>query len=314
MILSAAIAVASACGGGGRETGPSQGFVLIDGMRFEVGLGRGTVLNTPRAITWAGVAMPALLKVDLYAADALLDETGLPSVAETPCITLVIPSGPDGDFYAGRATIPASLEMQLAGVRVFIPDSSLAACRVWVSSSPLDTALVDLHLDFDFERGQSSYVGSYLGPISFPGVAQPDSLPVYPAWEPADTLFFDVEGSRFQPRFSAAFVEDLGGTDTYSIYAFMEPFAGSPPTKVGRTCLRLRLPSDMAVGAPVPARAEAFVVTATDTLVWSAGYAYGWIEVVEQNGVLTGRVAFQGNGNESAVRFYGGGPILAPIK
>ncbi len=307
--------VATSCGGRqSREGLPPPGYVLIDDMRFEVGLGRGSLLNTPRAVTWNGIAMPALAEIDLYSADAALDESGLPSRAETPCITVVVPAGPNGDFFAGRATIPASLTMQLAGVNVFVPDTTLAACRVCLSASPLDTPLVDLSLELDFVRGETSFFGTYEGPISFPGVSRPASDPAYPVWQPPDTLFFETEGMRFRPRYLAAFEETLAGEDTYTVYAFTEPFQGTPPTKVGRTCLRLRVPRELATGTPVPVRAEAFVVERGDTLSWVAGFAYGWIELSEEDGILTGRTAFQGNGGVQAVRFFGGGRFAAPIK
>lgn len=287
---------------------------MIDNMRFEVGTGRGSILNSPRSITWNGIAMPALAEIDLYPPDAVLDESGLPSQAGTPCVTVVIPAGPHGDFYAGHTTIPASLTMQLAGVNVFVPDTTLAACRVCLSASPLDTPVVDLHLELDFIRGETSFYGIYDGPITFPGVSIPASDPVYPAWQPPDTLFFETEGMRFKPRYLAAFEETLAGEETYTIYAFTEPFQGTPPSKVGRTCLRLRVPQELATGAPVAVRAEAFVAERGDTLSWVAGFAYGWIEVSEEGGVLSGRTAFQGNGGVQAVRFFGGGCFAAPVK
>ncbi|NLP06119.1 hypothetical protein GX411_09245 [Candidatus Fermentibacteria bacterium] len=314
VLLSVSLVSVSCGGGRTRESPPPPGYVMIDDMRFELGLGRGVLLNTPRAITWNGIAMPALAEIDLYSSHAVMDESGLPSRAETPCMTLVIPAGPRGDFYAGRTTIPASLTMQMAGVNVFVPDTTLTACRAYLAASPLDTPVVDLHLELDFIRGETSFYGIYDGPITFPGVSIPASDPVYPAWQPPDTLFFETEGMRFQPKYLAAFEETLAGEDTYTIYAFTEPFQGTPPSKVDRTCLRLRVPQELATGTPVPVRAEAFVAERGDTLSWVAGFAFGWIELSEEDGMLTGRTAFQGNGGVQAVRFFGGGRFTTPIK
>lgn len=315
VILVCALAACVACGG--RRRPPRQaetfGYVAIDSLGVDLSSAHGTVLNTPRSIYWAGVPMPALARIDIYAQEDV-DASGTPLPHAVPVLVVTLGPGPEGDFFAGRATIPASLEIQLAGVRAYASDEALAGCRVWLSASPLDSALVQLEFEFSFERGQSFYTGTYSGEVAFPGVAIPPSPPAYPDWQIPDTLFFQTDSLSFVPRYFASLEETYAGLPVYTIYAFPEPFEGRPPSKVSQTCLRVRIPAELALGLPVPAVTEAYVVNGPDTLSWSAGYAYGWVQAEERNGVLVGRLHFQGNGSEMATLFRGGGSFAAPIK
>jgi hypothetical protein len=310
-----ALAACIACGGRRRHPREAEsfGYIAVDSMSVELSSGHGTVLNTPRSIYWAGVPMPALVRLDIYAQDDV-NSSGTPLPEAVPALVITLGAGPDGDFFAGRATVPASLELQLAGTRAYVSDEALTGCRVWLSANPLDSALVQLEFQFSFERGSSFYTGEYSGQVAFPGVAIPPSPPAYPDWPLPDTLFFQTDSLSFVPQYFASIEETFGGTDVYTIYAFPESFEGRPPSKVSQTCLRVRLPVDLAIGMPVPAATEAYVVDGPDTLSWFAGYAYGWIQAEEQNGVLVGRLHFQGNGSEMATLFRGGGSFAAPIK
>jgi hypothetical protein len=310
----AVLALLQACGGSsqGRQAS-SFGYVAIDTLAIELTAARGTVLNTPRSIYWAGVPMPALIRFDMYDLRDV-DRSGVPLPQAVPAIVLTLAAGPGGDFYAGRASIPVSLELQLGGIRAYASDEALAGCRAWISVSPLDSAIVQLDFDFSFDRGSSHYSGEYSGEVAFPGVAIPPEPPTYPNWAVPDTLIFDTDSLHFIPRYFASIEDAYGTIDVFTIYAFIEPLVGRPPSKVSQTCLRTRIPADLAIGMPVPAVMEAFVVDGPDTLTWYSGYAYGWVSAVEQNGVLTGQMQFQGNGSERATLFRGGGSFAAPIK
>jgi hypothetical protein len=306
--------VLPACGAhhrGGRAG--SYGFVAIDSMSVDLSTARGTVLNTPRTIYWAGVPMPALLRFDIYSRSDVAS-SGQPLPQAVPALVLTLAAGPDGRFYAGRASIPAALELQLGGVRAYASDEALAGCRVCISNSPLDSAIVHLQFEFSFMRGPSTYSGEYEGDIAFPGVAIPPQPPAYPSWHVSDTLFFDTDSLHFLPRYFASLRETFGRVEAYTVYAFIDPMPGRPPSKISQTCLRTRIPVELAVGTPVPMVAEAYIVSGPDTLAWSAGYAYGWISAEPVNGVLRGQMQFQGNGSERATHFRGGGRFAAPIK
>ena len=61
-----ALSVLLACGGEARAP-HLMGSVTVDGIEFGLGGARGTVLNMPRTIYWAGVAMPAFVQIELFA-------------------------------------------------------------------------------------------------------------------------------------------------------------------------------------------------------------------------------------------------------
>jgi hypothetical protein len=309
------LAALIACGGGRPpRRADSYGYVAVDSLSIDLTSARGTVLNTPRAIYYsAGIPMPALIRFDIYNRDEV-DASGNPYPQTVPALVMTLGAGPAGDFFAGRATIPVSLELQLGGMRAYASDEALAGCRAWISVSPLDSAVIQLDFNFSFLRGSSSYSGEYSGEVSFPGVAIPPSPPAYPNWAVPDTLFFETDSLSFRPRYFASLEETFGGVSIYTIYAFTDPIEGRPPSKISQTCLRVRIPAELALGQPVPAVAEAYVVNGPDTLSWYAGYAYGWVRAAEQNGVLAGQLQFQGNGSEMATRFRGGGSFAAPIK
>ncbi len=312
--LCALSAACLSCGGGEVREPHLRGAITVDGIEFGLGGARGTVLNTPRTVYWAGVAMPALVRIDLYGMDVDVDEMGLPANDAFPALTLMIPAGPDGDFYAGEDAIPASMEMQLGGVRTFIPESLLINCTVSLSASPLDTSIVDLGMYFAFDRGDSFYEGEYDCPVCFPGVPASESPPAYPSHQLPDSLFFTAASDTLRPMFYAAMEEQYAGKDCFSVYAFTEPYTGSVPSKAGQTCLLFRIPADRADGEPVPTFVEACVISQGDTLGLSAGYAFCWATGRVEGSVLEGSVQFQGNGSEQATGFMGGGPYTAPIK
>ncbi len=306
--------LATACGNGGPRPPENRGSVSVDGICFELGGARGSVLNTPRAVYWAGVAMPALARIDIFGMDVQVDDAGLALTEATPTVTMLFPSGPRGDFFAGRPSIPSSMEMQLGNIKVFVPESLLAGCRATLSASPLDTGMVDLELLCSFDRGDSHYDLEYEGTICFPGVALPPSPPAYPAWQAPDTLFFEMDGMRFQPYFFAAVEGMVAGQQVYTVYAFTEPFQGTPPSKATQTCLRFTIPIDLVDGHPVNTGVDAFVFMPGDTLSRSATRSFCWAEATVDGRVVTGRMQFQGNGSEPATRFLGGGRFTAPIK
>ncbi len=308
-----ALSAILACGGEARAP-HLMGSVTVDGIEFGLGGARGTVLNMPRTVYWAGVAMPALVEIELFGLDVQVDDMGLPSGEAIPSLTMMLAAGPDGDFYAGHAAIPASLEMQLGGIRSFIPESLLVHCSVLLSSSPLDTSIVDVDLSFDFYKGDSHYQGSYVCPICFPGVADAEAAPPYPAIALADSLFFEVPGDTLRPLFFAAVQEQRSGVDCYTVYAFTEPYAGSVPSKAEQTKLSFVIPVGLADGESVPTIVEANVATPEDTLSYYAGYAFCWASGRVVGSVLEGSVLFQGNGSEAATRFLGGGRFSAPVK
>ncbi|HRY61312.1 MAG TPA: hypothetical protein P5266_03865 [Candidatus Fermentibacter sp.] len=309
----ALMAACVACGGGEPRAPHLMGSVTVDGIEFGLGGARGSVLNAPRTVYWAGVAMPALVRIDLFGLDVPVDDMGLPPGDAFPSLSLFLPAGPGGDFFTGRPAIPASLEMQLGGVKTFIPESLLVNCSVVLSASPLDTSIVDVALSFSFDRGDSHYEGTYDCPVCFPGVSATEA-PAYPSSALPDTLVFTTGGGSLRPLFLAAMREDDAGTDSYTVYAFTEPYTGSVPSKAMQTNLRFGIPVALADGLPVPTRVEALVTAPGDTLVFSAGYAFCWVSAVAEGSVLRGEVQFQGNGSESATRFSGGGPFEAPIK
>lgn len=309
----ALLAACVACGGGETRAPHLMGSVTVDGIEFGLGGARGSVLNAPRTVYWAGVAMPALVRIDLFGLDVPVDGMGLPSGDAFPSLSLFLPAGPGGDFFAGRPAIPASLEMQLGGVKTFIPESLLVNCSVMLSASPLDTSIVDVTLSFSFDRGDSHYEGAYDCPACFPGIAATEA-PAYPSAALPDTLAFTTGGDILRPLFLAAMRENAAGTDCYTVYAFTEPYTGTVPSKSLQTHLRFGIPEELAVGLPVPTRVEALVTAPGDTLACSAGYAFCWVSAVVDGSVLRGEVQFQGNGSEGATRFCGGGPFEAPIK
>jgi hypothetical protein len=258
--------------------------------------------------------MPAFVKIDFFGTDVPADETGLATTESFPCLSLMLPSGPGGDFFAGSPVIPVSMEMQLGGIKVFIPDSLLPNCRVTLSASPLDTSIVDVEMSFSFDRGDSHYEGEYSSPVCFPGVALPSAPPFYPPSIPPETLVFCAAGDTFRPVFFSAIEEPYGGAECYSVYAFTEPFTGAMPSKAEQTRLRFRIPVDRVDGRPVDATVDALILTPADTVFLSAGYAFCWAEGQVDGTVLRGTIHFQGNGSETATFFWGGGPFTAPIK
>ncbi len=316
LALCSSAALLCSCGGGGRvhPAALPNGHITVDSLTVELGGSRGSVLNTPRSVCWAGIAMPALARVEIYDSAVPVDELGIPAPGTTPSVAVTLAAGPDGNFFAGRSAVPVAMEIQLGGMTIYVPDEALASCRARLSSSPLDSTIVQFDLEFAFAKGSSRLTGEYSSLVSFPGTARPPAPPVYPAWEPEDTLFFEVEGRTFSPRYCASVEEIFGEEPVYTIYAFVEPFSGRPPSKVTQTCLRVRIPRDLATGSPVPAATEAFVVEGPDTLFWYCGFAYGWLEASEESGVLLGRLQFQGNGSEQAVLIRGGGRFSAPLK
>lgn len=312
-VAAVALSALLACGGEARAP-HLMGSVTVDGIEFGLGGARGTVLNMPRTVYWAGVAMPALVEIELFGLDVQVDDMGLPSGEAIPSLTMMISAGPGGDFYAGRAAIPASLEMQLGGIRSFIPESLLVNCSVRLSSSPLDTSIVDVDLSFDFYKGDSHYQGSYVCPVCFPGVADAEAAPPYPAIALTDSLFFEVPGDTLRPLFFAAVQEQRSGMDCYTVYAFTEPYTGSVPSKAEQTNLNFTIPVGLADGGPVPTIVEADVAAQGDTLSYYAGYAFCWASGRVVGSVLEGSVLFQGNGSETATQFLGGGRFSAPVK
>lgn len=313
VVTAALLAACIACGGGEARAPHLMGSVTVDGIEFGLGGARGSVLNAPRTVYWAGVAMPALVRIDLFGLDVPVDDMGLPPGDAFPSLSLFLPAGPGGDFFAGRPAIPASLEMQLGGIKTFIPESLLVNCSVVLSRSPLDTSIVDVTLSFSFDRGDSHYEGTYDCPVCFPGVAASEA-PSYPSAPLPDTLMFSTGGSTLRPLFLAAMRENTAGADCYTVYAFTEPYTGSVPSKAVQTNLSFGIPEALTDGRPVPTRVEALVTAPGDTLVRSAGYAFCWVSAIVDGSVLRGEVQFQGNGSEAATLFYGGGPFEAPIK
>jgi len=301
------------CGGEARAP-HLMGSVTVDGSEFGLGGASGTVLNMPRTIYWAGVAMPAFVQIELFGLDVRVDDMGLPSGEAFPSLTMMLAAGPDGNFYAGHAAIPASLEMQLGGIRNFVPESLLVNCSVRLSASPLDTSIVDVDLTFDFYKGDSHYQGSYVCPVCFPGVVDAAAAPPYPAMSLSDSLFFEVSGDTLRPNFFDAVLERRAGVDCYTVYAFTEPYAGSVPAKSRQTKLSFVIPVELADGEPVPTVVQAHVATPEDTLSCYAGYAFCWASGRIVGSVLEGSVLFQGNGSEAATRFFGGGRFSAPVK
>lgn len=312
MLAVTAAALLAACGGV-REP-DVRGSVSVDGISTELGGARGTVLNTPRAVYWGGIAMPALARIDLFGTEVPVDAQGLAIESAVPLVTFTVPAGPGGDFYAGTRVMPASLEMQLGGVKVFVPDSLLCGCRVSLSGNPLESGVVGVEMSLAFEKGHASYEGSFSGAVCFPGTATPAVPPGYPAWPLPDSVWFSAADSVFRPAFFAAIDRTICGREFCEVYAFLEPFAGSPPAKVTQSCIRFLVPVESMDGEPASTMVEIFLFLPDDTLAFSAGTAYCWASAVRTGTAVEASFQFQGNGSTQATALAGGGSFTAPVK
>lgn len=306
------------CGQEGAQVSvESEGSLLVDGIALPLGRARATLLNSPNPVHWAGVPMPAILKVDIYT-ERDIPSSAVGEATGQPALSFMVGAGPDGDFYNGRWVFPDALQLIAQGIKTYPTREALPACRVRLTGNPFLENEINYEVEFCFTKGDTEYESSCNGMVMVFSSKEydPEDLPSYPPRALPDTFSFHLAEDTLVPTQFIAVEDRTEKVDVYSVFAFIEPFdiSNADPRKSGQSHLRFRLPERMAHGQPVQTDVSATVYSDSDSVSAYASPVFGYVEAVRKGGTLEGVLNFQNNGSASATRFYGGGTFKALIK
>ncbi|MFO7950429.1 MAG: hypothetical protein R6U36_08685 [Candidatus Fermentibacteraceae bacterium] len=294
-----ALALMLACGGGdaGRRYVPAGGFVRIENIRTDLDRSTASLRNAPNPVHFAGVPMPATLRIQVYGGGSARSS-----------VSFQIPCGPEGDFFAGREVVPASVVLETHGTTTFAPSGAYPGFRASLSANPLLADSVDYSLHALFSKGGVEYECSVSGrvPVTTGAAYDPGELPSYPPLEMGDSLFFSTPDSSYRVKAAAALVDSMPAGPMARLMLFPDSVPPSDLTKPRCTRLETWIPLSMVGGGPVPASFTC-TVPGVDTLVLTADPRFGFLDVARSNGRLVGRMAFVDNGSRARTRFRGGG-------
>jgi len=304
--LGAAVMVALlavSCGGGEeRSYVPSSGYIRIEDIRTGLTGSSANLRNTPSPVHFAGVPMPATLKVQLTGG------------SEGASLSFVIPCGPDGDFFAGREVIPASVVLEAHRTTSFPPREAYPSFRASISANPLLEDSLSYSVEILFEKGGMEYecVSSGELVVTTGSDYADDDLPAYPPWNPGDTLFFIGAGESFEVKAGAAWIDSAYGPPVARLTLFADSVPPADLTKPEGTMLQTSVPLSMLDGRPVPAGFSCSI-RGMDTLLVS-DTRFGWVAASLADGRIAGRMAFIDNGSAAQTGFRGGGAFDVKVR
>jgi hypothetical protein len=312
------ILVLFGCGGDQPQVNvESEGSLLVDGIALPLGRARASLINTPNPVHWAGVPMPAVLKVNIFA-EHDIPSSAVGEATGQPALSFMIGAGPQGDFYNGRWVIPDGLELIAQGIKNYPTLEALPSCRVRITGNPLLENDINYEIEFCFTKGDTEYESSCNGLVTVFTSTEYDqeNLPTYPPQAPPDSFCFHLAGDTLFPVQFITVEDRTEKVDIFSVFAFLEPYdiTSGDPRKSGQSHLVFRLPERMAHGQPVQTDAMAIVYTDSDSLLAYASPVFGYVEASKKGGTLEGVLNFQNNGSSGATGFHGGGAFTALIK
>lgn len=306
-VAAIAFALLLSCGGedGGGRYVPAGGFVRIEDIRTDLDRSTASLRNTPNPVHFAGVPMPATLRIQVYGG----------SESPRSSVSFEIPCGPEGDFFAGREVIPASVVLETQGTTTFAPSGAYPGFRARLSANPLLEDSVDYSLHALFSKGGVEYECSVSGrvPVTTGAEYRPGDLPSYPPGELGDSLFFSTPDSSYRVKAAAALLDSMPAGTVARLMLFPDSVPPSDLTKPRCTRLETWIPLSMVGSGPVPASFTC-TVAGVDTLAMTADPRFGFLDVVRSNGRLVGRMAFVDNGSGARTRFRGGGSFDLKVR
>ncbi len=308
-LLAAALALAMflSCGDddGGRRYLPASGFVRIEDIRTDLDRSSASIRNAPNPVHFAGVPMPATLRIQVSG--------GSETSRSTVCFE--IPCGPEGDFFAGRDVIPASVVLETQGMTAFAPVGAYSGFRASISGNPLLEDSVDYSIDASFSKNEVEYECSASGrvPVTTSSEYSPDDLPAYPPTEMGDSLFFATGDSSFRAKAAVALLDSAPAEPLVRLMLFPDSLPPVDLTKLRCTRLETSVPVSMLGGGPVPASFTCTVAQG-DTVVMTADPRFGYMDATLVDGRLVGCMAFMHNGSAARTRFRGGGSFELKIR
>ena len=326
LIMAAALLAASCGGEREAETDPLK---PVGELRAPGGIVYGFsgttagVVNTRNALTWNGVAMPGVMQLDIFGEEVEFDSRGYKIGPGRPAVTLTIPCGPDGDFYAGRSIVPASFSLTVSGMDVYPPPPYVPYCRVTLLDNPMETETVDYEVRIAFEKDAGPYEVEVSGVVSVPGAQLPGGRTAgYPALPMPEQLEFHLPDpdTVFTPQFIVVVDEEIPPLHQLVVFAFPEPCEVADPRKAEQTYFSFSVPVDLIGAGPVPAGVTGYVHQRGDDLTYAASPGLGWASLEyaldDSTGLemLRGELLFQNNGSQEAVSFFGGGHFSLSVK
>ena len=293
------------CGGdGGTSYVPAEGYVRVENISVNLDDAAASLRNTPSPVHFADVPMPATLRMQAVGGD---EESRASITVELPC-------GPQGDFFAGSEVIPASVVLETQGMTVFPPAEAYPSFRASVSANPLLEDTLEYSLEILFKKGGLEYQCSSSGEVTITTGTDYDagSLPTYPPWAPGDTLFFAALGRSYDVKAGAVWIDSTFDPAVARLMLFSDSVPPADLTKPEGTRLETCIPLTMLAQGPVPA---AFTCHLQDMdTTFHADTRFGWIEAMQVEGRLVGRLSFIGNGSAAQTRFRGDGPFDLKIR
>lgn len=324
LMLAVGLLLMVACGGEEEEAvDPHKpiGELVAPGGTFRFSGTTAQVFNTRNALMWGGVAMPGVMQLDIYGEDVAFNPRGQKVSTGRPMITMTIPCGPDGDFYAGRTIVPASFSLFVGGMDVYPPAPYLPYGRVRLLDNPMSTVNVRYEVHIAFAKTAGTYTADVSGTVDMAGdQLREGRTAAYPVLEMPGELEFHVADTVFTPEFIVAVEEELDLMHQLVIFAFLEPCDVADPRKAEQTYFSFSIPCDLMDGEPVPCGVTTYIDQPGEDLTRVSAHAYGWtsMEIVldDSTGLetLEGQLLFQNNGSQEAVSYFGGGPFRLQAK
>jgi hypothetical protein len=300
-----AVVLAVSCGGGSdRGYVPSAGYVRIEDVRAELTNSSAGLRNTPSPVHFAGVPMPATLRVQLAGG----------SGSDRTSVSFELPCGPEGDFFAGREVIPASVVVEAHGTTSFPPREAYPSFRASISANPLLADSLEYSLEVLFQKGGLEYECVSSGEVVVTTGSEYSSgnLPAYPPWDPGDTLFFSGAGEIFDVKAGAAWIDSSIRPPVARLMLFADSVPPADLTKPEGTRLQTCVPLQMLDGRPVPAGFSCSI-RGLDTVLVS-DTRFGWVAADLSDGRIAGSMAFIDNGGAAETGFRGGGTFDIKVR
>ncbi|MBN1435007.1 hypothetical protein JW921_09615 [Candidatus Fermentibacterales bacterium] len=319
-----ALLLVAACGGRQETRVDShrpEGELTANSRSYGFSGATAGVVNARNPLTWNGIAMPGVMQLDLFGEDVEFNAQGQMLTSGRPILTMTIPCGPDGDFYAGRMIVPASFSLLVDNMDIYPPYPYAPFGRVTLLDNPMETEHVGFEVRIAFDKGGGCYEVDVSGSVWMPGCQMPDGRTAgYPALEMPDGLEIHLPDTVLTPRFFVVVEEELELLHQLVVYMFMEPCTVADPRKAEQTYFSFAIPADLVDGQPVPVSVSAYVRQGRQDTTYTCPHPLSWASLEyatdDSTGleILRGRLLFQNNGSQSATGFYGGGEFALSVK